>query len=366
MAKKSGKREFLMLAHKYVPEKHNIAGCFVSEKLDGTRCFWDGGISRGMPTEQVPWANISDPKTGGRKAKIKPVATGLWSRYGNPIIAPDWWLNQLPCIPLDGELWAGRGGFQLCRSICSRDLPSSEWERIEFAVISSPPFESIFADGVINNTNMKLNMSLDTMRRWLDSRPDSLIKDFRFLPANITFEEELAILNDALPSEGQIYLLRQRRLPVEDAHAVIEYELSRIIDDGGEGVVIRRPDSIWTPTRSHNVLKYKPFTDDEGIIVGFTSGRETDKGSKHLGKIGALILDYKGQRLELSGLTDEERLFANQNMSLTAQARPGQDMPAGTQGKHFKVGQVVTFIYRELSDEGIPKEARYFRQAGSE
>jgi len=53
-------------------------------------------------------------------------------------------------------------------------------------------------------------------------------------------------------------------------------------------------------------------------------------------------------------------------MSLTAQARPGQDMPAGTQGKHFKVGQVVTFIYRELSDEGIPKEARYFRQAGSE
>lgn len=155
----SSKREFLMLAHKYTPEKYDISGCYVSEKLDGTRCFWDGGISRGLPTEQVPWANITNPKTGGKKTKIKPFSTGLWSRYGNPIIAPDWWLNQLPCLPLDGELWAGVGNFQLCRSICACDAPTKDWGQIEFAVIDSPPFESIFADGIINNTNMKLNMS---------------------------------------------------------------------------------------------------------------------------------------------------------------------------------------------------------------
>jgi hypothetical protein len=361
MARVSNKREFLMLAHKYIPEKHDISGCYVSEKLDGTRCFWDGGISRGLPTDQIPWANVTNPKTGGKKTKIKPVSTGLWSRYGNPIIAPDWWLNQLPCLPLDGELWAGVGNFQLCRSICACDVPTKDWEQIEFAIIDSPPFESIFADGVINNTNMKLNMSLDVVRRWLNKQSDSLLQDYRFLPAATTFEDTLAILNEALPSEGQVYLLRQRRLPEINAQAAVEYELEKILATGGEGVVIRRPDSMWTPTRSHGVLKYKPFSDAEGTITGFTSGRKTDKGSKLLGKIGALILTYKGKRLELAGLTDEEREFSNQKARSWAIENPGSDMPDWTNGKHFTKGQVVTFKYRELSDDAIPKDARYMR-----
>ena len=62
------RREFLQLADHYNPHKHNVAGWFVSEKLDGQRCFWDGGISRGLPTEQVPWASIIDPKTGHKAA----------------------------------------------------------------------------------------------------------------------------------------------------------------------------------------------------------------------------------------------------------------------------------------------------------
>ena len=133
------KREFLQLADHYDPRKHDVAGWFVSEKLDGTRCFWDGGLTRGLPTEQVPWASIIDPKTGEKKAKVKPLSTGLWSRYGNPIMAPDWWLNQLPCCPLDGELWAGRGKFQLCRSICGGDTPDERFDKIVFAVYSTPP-----------------------------------------------------------------------------------------------------------------------------------------------------------------------------------------------------------------------------------
>ena len=90
---------------------------------------------------------IIDPKTGQRKTKIKPVATGLWSRYGNPIMAPDWWLNKLPACPLDGELWAGRGKFQLCRSICGGDTPDERFDKIVFAVYSTPPLGAIFSTG---------------------------------------------------------------------------------------------------------------------------------------------------------------------------------------------------------------------------
>jgi hypothetical protein len=75
-----------------------------------------------------------------------------------------------------------------------------------------------------------------------------------------------------------------------------------------------------------------------------------------------LILDYNGKRLELSGLTDNEREFSNKRSSNEAVKNPGTDMPAWTEAKHFKRGQRITFIYRELSDEGIPKEARYLRK----
>ena len=164
------RREFLQLADHYDPSKHDVAGWFISEKLDGTRCFWDGGLSRGLPTEQVPWASVIDPKTGGKKAKIKPVATGLWSRYGNPIMAPDWWLNQLPSCPLDGELWAGRGKFQLCRSICGGDVPDERFDKIVFAVYSTPPLGAIFSTGQIKNANMVCNVDYLAAEAWIRRR----------------------------------------------------------------------------------------------------------------------------------------------------------------------------------------------------
>src|SRR5262249_52968060 len=124
------RREFLQLAKTYRPGKDKIGGGDLSEEADRTPRFLDGGPTPGVPTEQVPWASIPDPKTGKPKSKVKPLATGLWSRYGNPIIAPDDFLNLLPCVPLDGELWAGRGSFQLCRSICGGDSPDARFSQI--------------------------------------------------------------------------------------------------------------------------------------------------------------------------------------------------------------------------------------------
>ena len=130
--------------------------------------------------------------------------------------------------------------------------------------------------------------------------------------------------------------------------------------------MIRNPNAIWTPKRHRSILKYKPFQDAEARVVGFTSGRETSQGSRLLGKIGALIVDYQGKRLELSGLTDAEREFLNPDMARTATEKPGHDMPTFCQGRSFKVGQTVTFKYRELTDDGIPKEARYWRRRDAE
>ena len=357
-----------------------------SEKLDGTRCFWDGGVSRGIATEQVPWASIIDPKTGKRKAKIKPVATGLWSRYGNPIIAPDAFLNLLPCCPLDGELWAGRGNFQLCRSICGGDTPDYRFmDTIVYAVYSSPPLASVFSNGEIKNTNMVRAMDHIACEHWicqrLNAKPKrheglpvprwSLGDDYKYMPPGVPFADELRFLNENLDNtdpDSRCYLHPQTKLIdiPEEAAAQVEAFLQKVLDLGGEGVVVRNPQATWTPKRHKGILKYKPFLDAEARIIGFTSGRETNKGSKHLGRIGALITEYEGKRLELSGLTDAEREFSSDEMGIFASANPGVDMPDRFQGRHFKRGQTVTFKYRELTDDGIPKEARYWRRRDME
>ena len=164
---------------------------------------------------------IIDPKTGQKKAKIKPVATGLWSRYGNPIMAPDWWLNQLPSCPLDGELWAGRGKFQLCRSICGGDDPDDRFDQIVFAVYSSPPLTSIFGSGEIKNTNMVCTVDYLTIEAWIRQRLNSrgerfdgvpvpkrcLGDDFKFLTADQPFGKELAVLNDGPGKHARLGLL---------------------------------------------------------------------------------------------------------------------------------------------------------------
>lgn len=362
------RREFLQLAKTYRPGKDKIAGWYLSEKLDGTRCFWDGGISRDVPTEQVPWASVNNPATGQRKKKLKPIATGLWSRYGNPIIAPDSFLNLLPCIPLDGELWAGRGKFQLCRSICSGDTPDPRFDCIEFAVYGTPPLGRVFMDGEIKGTNMTLNIRTKTVDNWINERIDKTGIDLFDLPADTTFDEEMLSLRDMLDVTERVYMLQQIKLPMseEDARTLVEEELDRVLDRGGEGVMLRNPDTPWTPKRHGGLLKYKPFEDDEAVVVGFTSGRETDKGSKFLGKIGALIVNYQGKRLELSGMKDYEREFVTTDMATWAAENPGKEMPKVFQGKHFKVGERVTFKYRELTNDGIPKEARLWRIRGDE
>lgn len=356
---------FLMHGSAYKEGKHKIAGCFISEKLDGTRCFWDGGVSRGMPTTSIPWANVRDPKTGEMKKKIKPVASGLWSRYGNPIIAPDWFLNELPSMPLDGELWAGRGNFQESRSIAGRDNPDERWRDIQFVVYGSPSPANVFSKRKITGANIDLDIQPGIIMAFIEQRLEAgVVENYVTLDSTATFAEEISLLNSAVPAASSVVsVLKQRQLSSHEGNA--NTELRRVMDDvleeGGEGVMLRRPDSLWLPKRTKDLLKVKPCLDDQAVVTGFTSGRETNKGSKHRGKIGALITKYNGKRLELSGMTDVQRLFLTKDMEKQAWENPGKDMPDNFQGMHFKVGDTVEFEYVELTDAGIPRSARFKR-----
>ena len=353
MAKtKVNRRELLQLANTY--KDQDITGWYVSAKLDGVRCWSDGGLTRGLKTTSVPWANTDK--------KVSPIATGLYTRYGNVINAPDWFLDQLPPYPLDGELFAGRGKFQTTVSIIKRDVPDDRWKQIEYAVYGCPPINNVMQDGEIKNANFHKVIDQKECAQFIAACVETRRPEFMTLDETSTFEHELLAFR-YLDSDVA-YLHKQVKVSTsEEVDAMLDHELSL----GGEGVIIRDPNAVWTPKRVKALLKLKPSLDDVGILTGFTAGRETDKGSKHLGRIGALILDYNGKRLELAGLTDEERELVEG--SEYARQHPGKDIVGGV-AKHFRIGQAIEFVYRELTQESatgagqLPREARFKRTRG--
>jgi ATP-dependent DNA ligase len=126
----------------------------------------------------------------------------------------------------------------------------------------------------------------------------------------------------------------------------------------------------WTPKRNGGILKYKPYDDAEAEIVGFVTGREGKQGNL-LGKIGTLLCRTTGPKGEVefeigTGMTFEDREIDKRDHFEWACRHPGQRLPDGMQGTRFKTGQTITFKYREFSDDGIPKEGRYFRPRDEE
>lgn len=363
------KREFVQLAHVYDEAKHGVAGWLMSEKLDGTRALWDGGITRGMRAVDVPFANTEKDS----RYVNQPIATGLWSRYGKVIHAPDWWLDRLPPFQLDGELYMGRGMFQPLVSTIKTLIPGAGWANVKFMAFDVPPLNRVFASGKINNTNFKKQFT--GLDYWL-----SQVLGPKRMPEFGNFEAAYRFMCKEL-SQDENSLLQcheQIQLPYStaDSRAMIADTLFKVCEAGGEGLMLRQPSSIWTPERTYNLLKVKRMQDAEATVVGYTWGKETEKGSKLLGLMGSLRcrLD-SGVEFDLSGFTDEERIMAvipgpgedhqPYHYSIAKQAglnHGGEIVLPSMHNPKFSIGQRITFKYRELTDAGAPKEARYWRK----
>jgi DNA ligase-1 len=105
----------VLLAHKWETDV-DLAGWWMSEKLDGVRAYWDG--------------------------------TKFVSRLGNTFFAPKWFTAALPQKTLDGELWVGRKEFQTTVSIVRRQDASDEWKKVKFLVFDAPHLDLPFEDRI--------------------------------------------------------------------------------------------------------------------------------------------------------------------------------------------------------------------------
>lgn len=353
-------REFLMLAKTYDPSKHSIANHFASIKFDGQRAFWDGGVSRGKPKRDIPWANNNKDS----RYQVPPIATGLWSRYGNVIHAPIYFLDTLPQgICLDGELYIGRGRFQETRSIVSKIIPDEvEWKKIEYILIDAPSPELVFTSGRINNPQFVEKQivqeeCMDLYKGIPEQRCMSFDDVDDFLVSNFTDSRAVQIQLPANEKEARVVL-----------RDFLELEMER----GGEGLILRSPQSYWFPKRIVDLLKVKPLLDAEAKVVGYKWGEE----GKLLGMMGALTVRcVKAQdsrkrivdtdaTFNLSGFNDDERVMHWLDGPIafqTGKLCPGETVKMDMYNKSFPLGSVVRFKYMGLSNDLVPREARYWR-----
>jgi DNA ligase-1 len=361
-------REFLMLAHTWRPGlKLGTGGWFLSEKLDGRRGYWDGGITRGLPKTEVPWANLRKDE----RYREEQIATGLWSRYGNVIHAPEEFLDGLPLIPLDGELFSPTISRQVLMSATQR-LDPVGWDalQIKLRVFDVPPYELLFQSGRINNTQFEAYFDENKILPWIKRQtPD-------YWPKIRTFESTLALLNVKVGTNfSSVWVHDQDRLPNKrkDAEAWAAKCCEKITEKGGEGLILRHPHQNYAPYRSPYVLKVKPRDDAEGTVIGYVTGRETDKDSKFRGMLGALVLELDdGQRMELSGFNVPERVLVYRPQPdkepdtfvarQWAWHNPGKECEVTITSDLFPLGSRVTFKFRGRTDDGIPMEAAYWRK----
>lgn len=218
----------VMLANRYHAGMA-LADYWISEKYDGVRAYWDG--------------------------------QRLWTRGGEPIQAPAWFIAGWPAQALDGELWAGRGRFQRTVSIVRKQHgPETDWRDIRFMVFDLPAHDGIF-------------------------------------------DQRLAVLQQLCAQLAVPWLLAVAHTRVAD-HAALQALLARTVAQGGEGLMLHRGGSHYRAERNDDLLKFKPYEDSEAVVVGHTPGK-----GKYAGQLGALLLEMpNGVRFKVgSGLSDAQR-----------------------------------------------------------
>jgi DNA ligase-1 len=129
----------------------------------------------------------------------------------------------------------------------------------------------------------------------------------------------------------QLVAVEQFRLP---DNAALRRKLEEIVRAGGEGLMLHRADAPYVTGRNDALLKLKPLEDAEATVIGYVPGK-----GKYAGKMGALQVETAdGKRFNIgTGFTD------------AARANP----PA--------IGTVITFTYRGLTKNGLPRFASYLR-----
>ena len=349
------KRTLTMLADDYNPLKFKAEGSFMSEKLDGVRALWLPW-TRNLPVENIPFANRL-------KDKREYICSGLWTRRGKVIVAPDWWLDQLPKdMPLDGELFIGRNLFNKTVGTVRKLEPvDTEWAEIAYRIFDIPSFQQFFKTGWIREGGKAGEPAYEVLMK------ETWAADFNLMSHPFykqrRFTEVMSFFKNVQLWNNVVYPVEFQQLPfsARDAEEIVATRLIQITELGAEGLMLRRPHTCWEPIRHNELVKVKKMLDSEAQILGYVAG-----SGKYLGMVGAFRVRWNPTTsrgpivFDLSGFTDIERQVKFEFQTLFKE-NPEKffDVPAS---QDFPIGCPLTFRYNDVTPDGKPRFARYWRK----
>jgi DNA ligase-1 len=204
------------------------------------------------------------------------------SRRNNIYFAPDWFTAGLPAHPLDGELWFARKQFDRASEIVRSQGTPDRWKSLKYLVFDAPDAKGPFED--------RMKFLQDNSGGW----------------------------KNAYTTPHEQGLCR--------GMAHLEEELNRVIGLGGEGLMLRKPQSHYERNRSSTLLKVKKFLDMEVIVTDYEAGK-----GRHKGRVGALWVKLSnGKECKVgTGLKDADR-----------------DNPPAK-------GSIITVKYQEETEDGL-------------
>jgi DNA ligase-1 len=213
----------------------------------------------------------------------------LVSRRGNVYGAPDWFKAHLPRIVLDGELWLGRGLFPETVGL-SRGGSPEDWKRMHYRVFDAP------------------------------AAPGS-------------FEQRLVLLHTEVQLAGFECLSVVEQHKISSTAHLLDL-LDAVEKENGEGLVLRRPGSLYVAGDSTDAQKVVRVKTAEAVIIGHTRGT-----GNRTGGCGALVCRLPN----------------------------GTEFKVGT-GLKWRdvespppVGTTITFGFKLLTKDGVPREPRFIR-----
>lgn len=148
-----------------------------------------------------------------------------------------------------------------------------------------------------------------------------------------TFEQRYQQIKQIVAKANWPQLVAVEQFHLAD-NAALKRKLNEVVSAGGEGLMLHLADALYITGRNDALLKLKPLNDTEATVIGYVPGK-----GKYTGMMGALQVEMAdGKRFQIgTGFTDAVR------------ANP----PA--------IGTLITFTYRGLTKNGLPRFASYLR-----
>ena len=286
-------------------------GWYMSEKFDGYRALFryeDDG--------------------SGPKGKF-------YSRQGKPFLAPPWYLEAMPPPNIlgdkiiDGELWAGRDNFQLMGVVRKKIPVPEEWRAIQYQVYD------------ITNGQGSFITRLKDLKRIVNFTS----KAFKLRCKN----NEISLPQGAQGSQGSNIkpLIFAKQIKITD-EVMMKSFYQEIIDNGGEGIMMKHPHASYDDGRSNYMLKYKPVFDREAIIIDYKLG-----SGKYKGLLGSFICKPLINRdTYMSVDQDDNHIFTLSGMDDKIRNSFKESHPEGT---------IITYECSGFTDKGVPRFGRYQR-----